>query len=51
MSSVFKSVAKRKENYNGDLSFPPPTNYNLQDFNSISKKALQGGSPNNILAL
>ena len=51
MSSVFKSIQMRKENYNGDLSFPAPTNYNLQDFNSISKKNLQGGAPNNVLAL
>ena len=50
-SSMFKSIQKRKENYNGDVSFPPPTNYNLQDYNSISKKTLQGGAPNNILAL
>ena len=29
LSSVFKSTQKRKENYSSDLSFPPPSTYNL----------------------
>jgi len=49
--SVFKSNAARGANLAGDVKAPGPTSYNLADFNSISKKPLQGGAPNNVLSL
>ena len=50
-TSVFKSLNQRKENLSGDPTVPAPTAYDLQAFNSISKKPLQGGAPNNVLSL
>ena len=49
--AVFTSKIVRKENLSGDPSYPAPSAYNLADHKSISKKPLQGGAPNNVLAL
>ena len=50
-SSVFRSNNRRKDNLSGDPTVPCPTAYELQSFNSIAKKPLQGGAPNNVLSL
>jgi len=49
--AVFKSGSVRKDNLAGNPSAPSPTAYNLADFNSVAKKPLQGGAPNNVLSL
>ena len=49
--SVFKSGMARKSAITVDPCVPPPTKYNLQDYNSIARKPLQGGAPNNVLSL
>ena len=49
--AVFKSSVVRKENMAGNPTSPSPTAYNLADYNSVSRKPLQGGAPNNILSL
>lgn len=49
--AVFKSSVVRKENMAGNPAAPSPTAYNLADYNSVSRKPLQGGAPNNILSL
>ena len=49
--AVFKSSTGRQENLAGNRNSPSPTAYNLADFNSVSKKPLQGGAPNNVLNL
>ena len=49
--SVFKSASMRKENLAADPRNPGPDQFNLAEFNSISKKPLQGGAPNNVLSL
>jgi hypothetical protein len=51
MHSNFKSTSVRKDNLASDPSFPSPTSYNTIDYKGISKSDMQGGSPNNILAL
>jgi len=48
---VFASGNPRKNLAMGDTSVPAPGAYNIEDYNSLSKKALTGGAPNNILAL
>ena len=50
-SSVFKSSKPRQENLSGNPFSPGPNKYNLADYNSIGKKPLQGGAPNNVLSL
>ena len=49
--AVFKSASVRRENLAGNPDAPSPTAYNLADYNSVSRKPLQGGAPNNVLAL
>lgn len=50
-TAVFRSENERRPNLAGDVNVPPPTKYNLADYNSIAKKPLQGGAPNNVLSL
>lgn len=49
--AVFASGNPRKDGSLGDPTFPAPGDYNVQDYNSVSKKFLTGGAPNNILSL
>ena len=49
--AVFKSTKQREDNLAADPANPAPNSYNLSEFNSIAKKPLQGGAPNNVLNL
>ena len=49
--AVFASGNHRKNLALGDTTVPAPGAYDAHEYNSISKKTLTGGAPNNILSL
>ena len=51
-SSVFKSLSTRANPSEAVSSMDvSPASYDIHEFNSISRKMLQGGAPNNVLSL
>ena len=52
-SAVFasKNYSRISKKMLTDPDQPGPNAYNLADFDSLAKKPLQGGAPNNVLAL
>lgn len=49
--AVFSSTNERKNLAMGDVTVPAPGAYDSHEYKSISKRALTGGAPNNILSL
>ena len=49
--AVFSSTNERKNLAMGDVTLPAPGDYDSHEYKTISKRALTGGAPNNILSL
>ena len=49
--AVFTSTNERKNLAMGDVNVPAPGTYDSHEYKTISKRALTGGAPNNILSL
>ena len=49
--AVFSSTNERKNLTMGDVTVPAPGAYESHEHKTISKRALTGGAPNNILSL
>ena len=49
--AVFSSTNERKNLAMGDVTVPAPGAYESHEHKTISKRALTGGAPNNILSL